>query len=158
MQFFEDAQKLQARKGRQCGNLPALAAAMGLDPAVVLEQQWKSLSGGQAQRLSLAVAAALRPSVLLLDEPTSALDPDSARRVEAAVKSCGAAVLWVTHDEAQPARVGGRQLELPSGALSDIRPPSAPQQEQEQQHEQQQGALAPAGRGALAPEQVEAAA
>lgn len=73
--------------------------------------------GGQAQRVVLAIAVALRPSVLLLDEPTSALDPESARLAEAVLKGCGSACVWVSHDPLQPLRVGGRLLELPSGAL-----------------------------------------
>lgn len=68
----------------------------------------------------LAVAAALGPSVLLLDEPTSGCDPLSARRVEGALAGCGAAAVWVTHDAEQPARVGGRLLELPTGEDNDF--------------------------------------
>ncbi|GBF93483.1 hypothetical protein Rsub_06616 [Raphidocelis subcapitata] len=120
LEFFELAQKLAARRGRPAGDLAAAAAAMGLDPSVVLNQKWASLSGGQAQRASLAVAAALRPAALLLDEPTSACDPEAVRAVEAALAACGAALVWVTHDGAQPGRVGGRQLELPGGAVSAI--------------------------------------
>jgi ABC-type phosphate transport system ATPase subunit len=79
-----------------------------------------SPQGGQAQRVSLAVAVALRPAVLLLDEPTSALDPESSAKVESVLAGCGAALLWVTHDAAQPGRVGGRQLELPGGEVSPV--------------------------------------
>ena len=57
--------------------------------------------GGQAQRVQLAIAVALRPWVLLVDEPTSSLDSESAKRVERVLKSCSAALVWVSHDPAQ---------------------------------------------------------
>ena len=77
--------------------------------------------------MQLAIAVALRPAILLLDEPTSSLDVDSARRVERLLKSCGSALLWVSHDPHQPARVGGKVLDLPAGVESAVlTPPPSP--------------------------------
>lgn len=60
------------------------------------------LSGGEQQRLAVAVALANRPRLVLADEPTSQLDRDSARRVvellSDASASFGATVAVVTHD------------------------------------------------------------
>lgn len=75
--------------------------------------------------MQLAIALALNPLVLLLDEPTSALDADSTRRVERVVRASGAAVVWVSHDPHQPARVGGQVLALPLGRLSAVLTPAA---------------------------------
>lgn len=41
-------------------------------------------------------------------------------RVEAVIKECETAVIWVTHDPEQPKRVGGRILELPFGTHSTV--------------------------------------
>ena len=78
-EFYFQAQQFAAQKGRPRGDLPTLIHDLGLEQ-VVLNQAWTELSGGQAQRVALAIAVALRPSILLLDEPTSACDPVSVRR------------------------------------------------------------------------------
>mmetsp|Transcript_3701 Transcript_3701/g.7307 ORF Transcript_3701/g.7307 Transcript_3701/m.7307 type:complete len:658 (-) Transcript_3701:1873-3846(-) len=68
-----------------------------------LDSEWKNLSGGECQRVLLAIALSSLPQVLLLDEATSGLDLESERRVEDSVveyvKTHGAVVLWVTHSE-----------------------------------------------------------
>ena len=79
------------------------------------------LSGGQEQRLALARALALSPSLLLLDEPTSALDPIATSRVEEALMKLRAAtgltMIWVSHSIEQARRVGDRVLLLDDGQV-----------------------------------------
>ena len=134
--MFECVQRFAAQKGRPRGDLPALIHELGLQQGV-LNQSWSELSvsiafvrcvsscsrqpcisclqGGEAQRALLAVTLALKPLFVLLDEVTSALDVESAVRTEKVLRESGAALIWVTHDDSQPARVGGRILQLPLG-------------------------------------------
>lgn len=68
-----------------------------------LDKEWKSLSGGESQRMLLAIALSTKPRILLLDECTSGLDSKMEQRVENSlidyVNGSGAAILWVTHSE-----------------------------------------------------------
>jgi len=118
-QLFTTATQFNSQRDRSHGELQRTGVEMGLE-AQFVSSAWKDLSGGQAQRAQLAVMVALRPRVLLLDEPTSACDNDSAMKVEAVLKACGAALIWVSHDANQPSRVGGRILTLVDGIVSDI--------------------------------------
>src|SRR6185312_11107074 len=71
------------------------------------------LSGGQQQRVVLAMAFALRPSVIVLDEPTTGLDVTTQRHVLDTVRrlcsSYGVAAVYVSHDLAV---VGGLVAEV----------------------------------------------
>ena len=68
-----------------------------------LEREWKTLSGGESQRMLLAIAMSSHERILLLDEATSGLDDKMQKRVEESVvdyvKTNGVVVLWVTHSE-----------------------------------------------------------
>jgi ABC-type lipoprotein export system ATPase subunit len=68
------------------------------------------MSGGEQQRLSIAVGVARRPSLLLLDEPTSQLDTASRDRVldllASVCASTGCTVIAVTHDPAVAEALG----------------------------------------------------
>jgi ABC-type iron transport system FetAB ATPase subunit len=101
---------------------------LGFDQKV-LGWQISRLSSGERQRLALARVLMNQPEVLLLDEPTASLDPNSIRTVEQLVdkyqRDTGAAVLWVSHDAEQRARVCSRHYFLTSGGLTAADPMAA---------------------------------
>lgn len=80
-----------------------------------------NLSGGEAQRVSVARTLANAPLVLLLDEPTSALDEASKLGVEALleqiVRDHKLTCVLVTHDVAQAVRLADRALVMEAGRI-----------------------------------------
>lgn len=102
-------------------NCPWLAP-LGFGPEV-LGWQVSRLSSGEKQRLALARTFMNQPRVLLLDEPTASLDVINIAAVETLVadyrRETDAAVLWVSHDSAQAARVAGRHYQLTSHGLQE---------------------------------------
>jgi sulfonate transport system ATP-binding protein len=87
------------------------------------EDDWpKTLSGGEAQRVSLARALVREPELLLLDEPFGALDALTRIRMhELVLRLCRThhpAVLLVTHDVDEAILLADRVLVLGDGRLS----------------------------------------
>jgi putative ABC transport system ATP-binding protein len=83
-----------------------------------------NLSGGEAQRVSLARALANAPLVLLLDEPTSALDDAAKFEVESLIqdiiRESRLTCVIVTHDMAQAVRMATRVMMLERGRATKI--------------------------------------
>ena len=79
------------------------------------------LSGGEAQKVAIARAIAIKPEVLLLDEPTANLDPISASRIEElitnVIKHYATTIIMATHDMSQGQRLADRIGVLMNGEL-----------------------------------------
>jgi ABC-2 type transport system ATP-binding protein len=79
-----------------------------------------SLSGGNRQRVNIAVGLLRQPAVLLLDEPSAALDPRQRARLWEFIGSLvegGTAVVFTTHDVGEAQRFADRLLVLADGEL-----------------------------------------
>jgi len=88
------------------------------------ERSARTLSGGEAQRASLARALVLDPDLLLLDEPFAALDPYSReallRDFHRTVKGLGVTVVLVTHDHHEAFALAQRVAVLDRGRLAQL--------------------------------------
>jgi polar amino acid transport system ATP-binding protein len=85
------------------------------------------LSGGQAQRVSIARCLAMDPEVFLFDEPTSALDPELTREVLEVMKDLarsGMTMLVVTHEMGFARSVATRVIFMEGGQIVEQGPPS----------------------------------
>jgi cell division transport system ATP-binding protein len=87
------------------------------------------LSGGEAQRVSIARALATGPSVIFADEPTGNLDPETSlgiARLLKTINDLGTTVLFATHDlGVLGALEGERHIELTKGVLTKDNKPTA---------------------------------
>ena len=84
-------------------------------------QRVGQLSGGEAQRVAIALAVAPRPQVMLTDEPTGELDEQTAAEVLDlldGLRAEGTAVLTVTHNP-QVAERADRRLTMRDGEVLD---------------------------------------
>jgi putative ABC transport system ATP-binding protein len=91
--------------------------------AAFLDKKSQDLSGGEKQIVALLRVLGLNPAVLLLDEPTAALDAAATAALEKLLDNWLAenrdqrAILWVSHDGVQTARVADRIVKIAAGHL-----------------------------------------
>jgi putative ABC transport system ATP-binding protein len=89
-----------------------------------LQKLVRDLSGGEAQIVALLRAIQLNPAVLLLDEPTAAMDPAATLAVESLIDrwlsqpGTSRAIVWVSHDAEQTARMTQRVVRLADGRIA----------------------------------------
>ena len=109
-----------------------------VDPIALIEQvglsersksTWRRLSGGEQQRVSLALALAADPEVVFLDEPTSGVDidgRDTIRDIIATLAARGTTVVLASHDMAEAERVASHAVlfqegrVIAQGAISEL--------------------------------------
>jgi ABC-2 type transport system ATP-binding protein len=84
------------------------------------DDQVGTLSGGNQQRVNIAIGLLTSPSVLLLDEPSTGLDPRQRERLWEFVRGlagAGTTVIYSTHHLGEAERYGDRQLVLADGEI-----------------------------------------
>ena len=90
--------------------------------------QVKSLSGGNQQRVNIAIGLLSEPQLLLLDEPSSSLDPRQRARLWefiAGLAQHGTSVIYSTHDVLEAQHHADRVLALDEGRLVFAGAPAA---------------------------------
>ncbi len=103
--------------------VPASELIESLSLSEVAATPWRRLSGGEQQRVSLALALIGRPSVLFLDEPTAGVDLHgrlAIRSIIAEQARAGVTVLVTTHEMAEAEAVAQRVAILHRGRLARV--------------------------------------
>ena len=87
----------------------------------------RTLSGGEAQRTSLARAFAIKPEILFLDEPFASLDPPSRESLvedlQRVLKETGTTAILATHDRLEALRLSDRMAVMKGGRILQQGPP-----------------------------------
>ena len=91
------------------------------------ERSARTLSGGEAQRTSLARAFAIRPEILFLDEPFAALDPPTREALiedlQVVLQDTHTTTIFATHDRAEALRLSDRIGVMNGGRILQIGAP-----------------------------------
>ncbi len=122
-------------RGLKSGACPGRRSGSGLSKTLsafsighLARRSARKLSGGEAQRTSLARAFATRPEILFLDEPFSALDPPTREALiddlEHIFRETGIAVVMSSHDQTEALRLADTMAVMQQGRLVQMGPPA----------------------------------
>jgi ABC-2 type transport system ATP-binding protein len=120
LRTFADLYRVPARRADEMLEVVGLTSAAGT--------RTEKLSGGQAQRLSIACALVHRPDVLFLDEPTGALDPQARRNLWdllRAIQAEGHTIVLTTHHMDEAETLAHRVAIMDQGKILQIGAPAA---------------------------------
>jgi ABC-2 type transport system ATP-binding protein len=122
----EQLRTFAALYGVPAGRADAMLELVGMSDSAATRAE--KLSGGQAQRLSIACALVHGPEVLFLDEPTGALDPQARRNLWdllRAISAAGHTVVLTTHHMDEAETLCERVAIMDHGKILKIGPPAA---------------------------------
>ena len=98
--------------------------AVGLDPETTMNRRPHEFSGGQCQRINLARALVLRPTLLICDEPVSSLDVSIQAQIinllEEMKRRYGLTMLFISHDLAVIKNICDRVAVMYLGKLVEV--------------------------------------
>ena len=117
--------RLYARFYRDPEDPDALLEAVDLGHAA--KTRYRRLSGGEKQRLGLALALLGRPELLVLDEPTAGMDPAAKRATRDRImglRAAGTTVLLTTHELDDVERLADRVAVLDRGRIVAVGTPA----------------------------------
>lgn len=111
--IFDACLKAGAKNEDEAGRL----IARFLFPRAALAQHVGTLSGGEINRLQLALAVQRKANFLILDEPTNHMDIASCEAIEDALEDFAGTILVISHDRYFLDRIATRVLEIDEGRM-----------------------------------------
>ncbi|WP_199613836.1 ABC transporter ATP-binding protein [Paenibacillus alkalitolerans] len=119
LEEYQKAHGIVSAKTRQINSIQALTS-VGLEEALCNQYPFQ-LSGGQLQRVSIAMALLLSPDLVIADEITTALDSVSGHRILELLaklqKETGCSILFITHDWRHVRRYADRLAVMKEGKI-----------------------------------------
>lgn len=114
-------------KSEIAARVEKMLAAVGIDPANARDRRPHEFSGGQCQRISIARALAVEPTLLVCDEPVSALDVSVQAQILNILQDMKSrfklTMLFIAHDLAVIKNVSDRIIVMHLGALCESATP-----------------------------------